>query len=298
MPDTAQTSLRRAGSVCALLATMPLATQLPPSLLALSGLLLLCVYMLPKPSRTLTALVLAVSLALLLLAFNGRFGRDTAAGMLAVMLALKCLEIASMRDLRAVLGFSLFLPFAAMLGSQEPLTLALSLLCLACWLFLLQCSSTGQLRLPAAGPLHLLKSLSRQMLMALPLAIALFWLFPRLATPLWGLPGLANPGGGLGDSMTPGQWLDSLVDDRIAFRASFSGPAPPPAQRYWRGPVLWDFDGRQWRRQVWDSLPVPFETAPGADGGAIPSTVFTAGRLSPSRRFSPRCAPMAVRSSK
>lgn len=281
MPDPSQASLRRAGSVCALLATLPLATQLPPSLLALIGLLLLSVYMLPKPSRTLTALVLAVSLALLMLAFNGRFGRDTAAGMLAVMLALKCLEIASMRDLRAVLGFSLFLPFAAMLGSQEPLTLALSLLCLACWLFLLQCSSTGQLRLPAAGPLHLLKSLSRQMLMALPLTIALFWLFPRLATPLWGLPGLANPGGGLGDSMTPGQWLDSLVDDRIAFRASFSGSAPPPAQRYWRGPVLWDFDGKQWRRQRWDSLPVPFETAPVADGD---SAISYSVRLEPTER--------------
>lgn len=282
MPDAAgPTGLRRAGSACALLATLPLATQLPPSLLALIGLLQLCVITLPKPSRTLTALVLLVSLALLLLAFNGRFGRDTAAGMLAVMLTLKCLEIASMRDLYAVLGFSLFLPFAAMLSSQEPLTFALSLLSLLCWLHLMQCSSTGQLRMSMAYPARLLKSLSRQVLMALPLTIALFWLFPRLATPLWGLPGLANARGGLGDTMTPGQWLDSLVDDRIAFRASFSGPAPAPAQRYWRGPVLWDFDGKQWRRQAWDSLPVPFESSPVADGD---SALAYSVRLEPTER--------------
>ena len=34
--------------------------------------------------------------------------------------------------------------------------------------------------------------------------------------------------------------------DAIAFRAEFEGDAPPRAQRYWRGPVLWDFDGRTW----------------------------------------------------
>jgi len=87
----------------------------------------------------------------------------------------------------------------------------------------------------------------------------LFWLFPRIATPLWGLPNLANQVGGLGDSMTPGQWLDSLVDDRIAFRVTFAGNPPLPGQRYWRGPVLWDFDGKEWRRQSWDSLPVEFD---------------------------------------
>src|SRR5690606_12944093 len=31
------------------------------------------------------------------------------------------------------------------------------------------------------------------------------------------------------------------------FRARFQGAAPPPAQRYWRGPVLHDFDGNIWR---------------------------------------------------
>ena len=33
----------------------------------------------------------------------------------------------------------------------------------------------------------------------------------------------------------------------IAFRVSFEGRIPPPAQRYWRGPVLHHFDGTTWR---------------------------------------------------
>ena len=37
------------------------------------------------------------------------------------------------------------------------------------------------------------------------------------------------------------------LSDAIAFRVLFKGPAPQPRQLYWRGPVLWDFDGRTWR---------------------------------------------------
>ena len=40
-----------------------------------------------------------------------------------------------------------------------------------------------------------------------------------------------------------------FLDDSAAFRVSFdSGAAPPPAQRYWRGVVLWRYDGRTWSR--------------------------------------------------
>ncbi len=95
-----------------------------------------------------------------------------------------------------------------------------------------------------------------QLLFALPLAAALFWLFPRISTPLWGMPGLADQGNGLGDTMKPGQWLDSLTDDRIAFRVTFEDRVPTPGQRYWRGPVLWDFDGVQWMRRPEDSVPI------------------------------------------
>jgi transglutaminase-like putative cysteine protease len=253
------TTLRRSGTVCALLALLPLAQLLPASMLGLLGALLLYAYFLPKPPRWMLILILLTSLALLFLAFKGRFGRDTASCMLALMLAMKCLETSNMRDLRAVMGFTLFLPFAALLSSQKPLIVALALLSVVFWTLLLQFASTGELRFSLRRPLLLLKWQALQLALALPLAMALFWLFPRIATPLWGLPNLANQVGGLGDSMTPGQWLDSLVDDRIAFRVTFAGNPPLPGQRYWRGPVLWDFDGKEWRRQSWDSLPVEFD---------------------------------------
>ena len=87
--------------------------------------------------------------------------------------------------------------------------------------------------------------------LGLPLALAAFWLFPRLATPLWGLPDRAVARPGLSDSMSPGGWLDLMNDDTPAARVQFFGAAPPQQQMYWRGPVLWDFDGRTWQQAKW-----------------------------------------------
>jgi transglutaminase-like putative cysteine protease len=207
------------------------------------------------PHRLLIVLLLLAALALLALEYRGRFGRDVASCMLALMMGLKSLETKSIRDLRALLGFSLFLPFAALLNSQTPVTLGLSVLNTMFWLAVLQATSTGELQWPETRPLQRTKRIAVQVLLALPVAAALFWLFPRISTPLWGLPGLSGQGTGLGDSMKPGQWLDTLTDDRIAFRVRFTGesPVPEPSQRYWRGPVLWDFDGVQWTRRPEDS---------------------------------------------
>jgi len=65
--------------------------------------------------------------------------------------------------------------------------------------------------------------------------------------PLWGLPQDAYSGmTGLSDTMTPGNLASLAQSDAMAFRAEFQGASPPSALRYWRGPVLWDFDGRTW----------------------------------------------------
>ncbi|MFU8833164.1 MAG: transglutaminase TgpA family protein, partial [Wenzhouxiangella sp.] len=73
-------------------------------------------------------------------------------------------------------------------------------------------------------------------------------LFPRLAQPIWGLPDQVMDGRtGLSETMSPGSIAELFLDDSPAFRVEFEGQPPPPAQRYWRGPVLWRFDGATWR---------------------------------------------------
>jgi transglutaminase-like putative cysteine protease len=89
------------------------------------------------------------------------------------------------------------------------------------------------------------------MAIGLPLALSAFWLFPRLGSPLWGVPERALSRPGLSDDMSPGGWLDMMADDTPALRVEFFGPRPAPQDLYWRGPVLWDFDGRSWTKSRW-----------------------------------------------
>lgn len=182
-------------------------------------------------------------------------GRDTACALLAGMLALKPAETFSLRDGRSLLGFALFAPFATFLLDQGPLSLLLALAGVLLALLALQQLAADEGGLPPRAPRQALSGVLRLVALGLPLALAAFWLFPRLPTPLWGLPqrNVAVPG--LSDTMTPGQMFEMLLDDSPAARVQFIGPAPPPPL-YWRGPVLWDFDGRTWR-QARDLLALP-----------------------------------------
>src|SRR6185436_13097958 len=89
-------------------------------------------------------------------------------------------------------------------------------------------------------------------------------LFPRVQGPLWGLPQDAYAGmTGLSDSMAPGNLSQLTLSDAIAFRVDFPGELPRRRALYWRGPVLWDFDGRTWRL----GSPMVLEAAPEPRGG-------------------------------
>jgi len=206
-----------------------------------------------RPLPGVLRLVLAVALAgAVLAAARFQFGRDTACALLAAMLAIKPAETANPRDARSLLAFALFAPFATFLLEQGPLALLLGLagaaLALAALLRLAELESGDARPLP---PLRRFARLGRLAAIGLPLALAAFWLFPRIASPMWGVPERALARPGLSGDMAPGEWLDLMNDDRTALRVQFFGPAPPTSQMYWRGPVLWDFDGRRWTQARW-----------------------------------------------
>ena len=255
------THARRWTLASAALALLPLLLQLPPTLaavIAASALLTAVISrrgLLPVPVRVL--LVIAM-LALIYLQLGARPGRDTGCALLAAMLAIKTSELRTLRDARSMLGFSLFAPFAAFLLDQGPVTTALGALAAVCALLALQrlAQSEGQATAP---PLRQqMRGVGRLLLLGLPLALATFWLFPRLAEPLWGLPERAVGRPGLSDTLEPGQWLDLMADDTPALRVQFQGATPAASERYWRGPVMSRFDGRRWeidRRSESAALP-------------------------------------------
>jgi transglutaminase-like putative cysteine protease len=176
-------------------------------------------------------------------------GRDTGCALLAAMLVLKIFETRDLRDARSLLGFSLFAPFAAFLQDQGPLSMALAFP--AVGLMLLSLSVLAEHRPGAPAPRFDRRRAglaAAAIGMSLPLALAGFWLFPRLGSPLWGMPENAVGRSGLSDQMTPDQWVDMFATGKPALRVRFPDGEPARTEMYWRAQVLWDFDGRTWSR--------------------------------------------------
>jgi transglutaminase-like putative cysteine protease len=240
----------------AALALLPLLLQLPPALAvaiaAAAVLVSATAWRRPMPAWIRLLLALMV-MAAVLSQMGMRMGRDTGCALLAAMLAIKPSETSTLRDARSLIGFALFSPFAAFLLDQGPVTMALALLSVLSALVTLQRLADVEAEVPTrrASPTGTLAAAGKLVAIGLPLALAAFWLFPRLGSPLWGVPERAVARPGLSDSMTPGEWLDLLSDDRPALRAQFFGTTPAPQDLYWRGPVLWDFDGRSWTQPQW-----------------------------------------------
>lgn len=254
---------RRWTVLTAVTAVLPIGLELPPSI---QGLLLVCFgvgsasalsgRMLPRPLRAVLSLLVLIGV---LWAFEigsvRTFGRDAGSALLAAMLGMKLLETATLRDARSSVVFGLFAIMAAFLQDQGPTTLLLSL---AAGLFSIATldrlsqmespdgDSQGLDDLPWSGRLRIAGWL---LAVSLPLAAVGFLLFPRLAQPLWGLPQNSDAGRtGLSEDMSPGDIANLFVDDTPVARVTFEGDIPPPAQRYFRGPVLDQFDGRRWTR--------------------------------------------------
>lgn len=208
----------------------------------------------------------AVLFVLVLTGFGNVFGREPGSVLGCGLLALKLLETERERDARVALGFAAFMLMSALLFEQTlPFTL------LACAVLLLVIAALAALQpapLPTRRPLRAPFATAALLLGAgLPLAAAAFVLVPRLGTPLWGAPGqdtLARTG--LGERMAPGSLTELLIDDSPAFRVDFDGAPPPPAQRYFRAIVLWEFDGATWTRGFGPRPPEPLQAQ------AAPST--------------------------
>ena len=204
------------------------------------------------PPTAIRFIVSAFAIGLLFLQFRTFNGLSAGTALLSLIAGLKLLETRTRRDIYVIAMIIYFLSLAALLQGES--FWLLSYLIGVCWLTtstLLRLTSSA-----AAGSWRdSVRYAGRLLAQALPLAIAFWLFFPRFGGPLWQLP---DDGGGatsgLSDSMSPGDITDLAQSDEVAFRVRFATAAPPPEERYWRGPVLHDFDGHAWRRI--DSGPV------------------------------------------
>ncbi len=181
------------------------------------------------------------------------FGREPGVALLVLFLGLKLMEMRARRDLFVVIFLCFFLLLTAFFHSQSIATASVVVLALY---GLVAAMLTMQFRSGEMPIGRRLRTVGLMLAQALPIAAAIFLLFPRFSGPLWGLPADAHRARtGLSESMTPGNIARLSESSEIAFRVLFDGPAPPTARLYWRGPVLDDFDGQSWRALPARALP-------------------------------------------
>lgn len=199
----------------------------------------------PLPHKWLRIAIALAALLGVLSTYRTLNGLEAGTAFLIVMGALKLLETQNRRDLTIVVFVSYFLLFAGFLYDQRMLLLPYMLV--AAWIV-----TATLMRIHQAAPSEPLQALGatgKMFLQALPLAVLLFLLFPRLPGQFWAVPARQSAITGIDDEMSPGDVSELSISGAIAFRVKFAGEDLPAArERYWRGPVLIDFDGRTWRR--------------------------------------------------
>ena len=214
----------------------------------------------PLPSRWLVLAVAAVAMLGVWVEYRTIFGRQPGIVLLTLFSGLKVLETRTHRDAAAAAFLGYFLIITNFLYTQSiPTALAMAVALIAITATLIGLSA------PNRAPRANLGTAALLLAHAVPAALALFLLFPRVQGPLWGLPQDAySAKTGLSETMSPGGISSLVLSDAIAFRAEFEGATPAAQVRYWRGPVLWDFDGRTWSGGV--ASPARFAPLTGGRG--------------------------------
>ncbi|HEV8108844.1 MAG TPA: DUF3488 and transglutaminase-like domain-containing protein [Burkholderiales bacterium] len=249
LPEARLATTRDLVLLCGSLAlvVIPHATRAPWWL----TLLTLCLYAwrihysingVPLPSRWLVLAVAGIAMLGVWVEYRTIFGRQPGIVLLMLFSGLKVLETRTHRDAAAAAFLGYFLIVTNFLYTQSiPTALAMTVALFAITTTLIGFSA------PNRAPRANLRTAAMLLAHAVPAAAALFLLFPRIQGPLWGLPQDAySARTGLSETMAPGAISRLVLSDAIAFRAEFEGTPPASQVRYWRGPVLWDFDGRTW----------------------------------------------------
>ena len=160
--------------------------------------------------------------------------------LLVLMIALKLFELQRRHDAMMTVIMNYFALVGGMFFSDS---LLITLYIVFCLIY-----NTTALVLVSQPGLDLRRSFhfaGRLTLQALPFMVILFLVFPRFQGGLWGRPKLIQAQSGVSDTLRLGGVASVARNTDVAFRVTFDGPVPPEP-RYWRGLVLWHFDGIVW----------------------------------------------------
>ena len=257
------------------LAALLFLVQLPhlrnlPVWISATGLALVAarLYLLKNPSLLILRLAIAplsITALAVLSAFIikwdfGHFiGRDPCVAFLFVLVAAKFAEVRRSGEATMLLCLSAFLLLTQYFYSQ---TIVSAIITLPAVVALAYCLCAIRTSATPTSAVQQFKLIVVLLLQGLPLAALLFIVFPRLPGPLWSMPEDATATTGLSDTMSPGSIGQLSQSDAVAFRVEFDDQIPDVSDLYWRGPVLREFDGRNWGLSQWRQEAPPQYTGP------------------------------------
>ena len=221
-----------------------------------------------QPGRWLLVLLTLSGVFLVFNQFHTLIGRDAGVGLLTVMMMLKTLEVRKRRDIYNAVFISYFVIVTHFLFNQSmamALYLSLIMVCLTALLIEINRIKPSHRSYTSFARTAIIT------LQAVPIAIVLFVIFPRITHPLWSLGIGASGTTGLSDRVSPGQFAELVESPEVAFRVSFDKQPPEPELRYWRGLVIWDTDGMSWFNKA-NQRPQPQITV--RDTGEVSYEVF------------------------
>lgn len=208
--------------------------------LAATGYKLLANYLgYPLLNRWIRASLVLSCLIILKIQYGNVVSGGFFIGFLLVFISLKSLEVHTMRDLKVLVLCNFYLMLTALIVNQELWIIAYLLIAVLANLSLML-----RLAAPQATLWQIGNKCSKQVLIAIPISIILFYIFPRIATPLWQVPSLSQGHLGFNETMTPGSIAELFGDDSTAFRVTFK--EKPILKGYWRGLILSVYDGNSW----------------------------------------------------
>jgi len=197
-----------------------------------------------QPGKFIRFIIIFCVISLVFRHYQTLLGRDAGVSMLVALTMLKFLELNSLRDYMLVVFLCLFIALTSFLYSQS-MVLGAYLMLVVIFLFAVMMYLNHSQK---QGVQSIMKRSAVLVLTALPIAILLFVLFPRMQGGLISLPGDSHAGlSGLSDSMKPGSINELNLSEKVAFRVEFSGQVPAQQQRYWRGIVLEIYEDGEWK---------------------------------------------------
>ncbi|MHB8810546.1 MAG: transglutaminase TgpA family protein [Desulfobulbaceae bacterium] len=213
------------------------------------------VYVWRLPGRPLLRLLAGIFFAAAMTTHEG-FTIEAFIALLSLMAVLKLLEARDHRDRMITVILCYFLIAGRVFFGDSLVVTIYMLLSILFTTALLIRINQPQLSRP-----FLFRHAGILMLQALPIMLVFFLLFPRFQGGLWGRTHLNTAQTGFADQVGFGNIAELARNTEVAFRAEFAGEIPPRHQLYWRGIVLWDFDGRTWRRGSSRLSPLPTRAA-------------------------------------